>query len=186
MSETVARLAALVRARSFAEGDFTLASGKKSRFYFNLKPTMMTGEGAWLCARAFLDALRPDEADLIGGLEMGAVPIVAATAALAQAEGRRLDAFFVRKQPKEHGTRATVEGLAPGETLEGRRIVIAEDVTTTGGSALKAIEAVRAAGGRADIVLTLLDREDGARELFAQHGVTLRAILTARQVASPA
>lgn len=183
MSDTVARLAALVRTRSFARGDFTLASGKKSPFYFNLKPTMMTAEGAWLCARAFLDRIAPDEADLIGGLEMGAVPIVAATAAMAHAEGRKLDAFFVRKQPKEHGTKANVEGLAPGESLAGRRIVIAEDVTTTGGSALKAIEAVRAAGGEVNLVLTLLDREEGARELFAQHGVDLRAVLTVRDFA---
>lgn len=181
MSETVARLAALVRARSFAEGDFTLASGKKSRFYFNLKPTMMTGEGAWLCARAFLDALRPDEADLIGGLEMGAVPIVAATAALAQAEGRRLDAFFVRKQPKEHGTRATVEGLAPGETLEGRRIVIAEDVTTTGGSAMKAVESLREAGADIAFVLTMVDREEGAAETFKEAGLVFRSIFRASE-----
>jgi len=177
---TAARLAALVRERSFARGDFTLASGKKSPFYFNLKPTMMTAEGAWLCARAFLDRIAPDEADLIGGLEMGAVPIVAATAALAHAEGRRLDAFFVRKQPKEHGTKASVEGLAPGETLAGRKSVIAEDVTTTGGSALKAIESVRAAGGEVRFALTLLDREEGARELFEANGVALRAVLTVR------
>lgn len=183
MSSTVERLKAMVRARSFARGDFTLASGTKSPFYFNLKPTMMTAEGAWLCARAFLDRIGPDEADLIGGLEMGAVPIVAATAALAHAEGRRLDAFFVRKQPKEHGTKASVEGLAPGETLAGRKIVIAEDVTTTGGSALKAIESVREAGGDVRFALTLLDREEGARELFAQRGIELRSILSVRDFA---
>jgi orotate phosphoribosyltransferase len=180
MSDTVARLAALIRTRSFARGDFTLASGKKSPFYFNLKPTMMTAEGAWLCARAFLDRIAPDEADLIGGLEMGAVPIVAATAAMAYAEGRKLDAFFVRKQPKEHGTKASVEGFAPGESLAGRRIVIAEDTMTTGGSALKAVQAIRDMGGDVRFMLTILDREEGARELFAQNGLELRAVLTIR------
>jgi orotate phosphoribosyltransferase len=183
MSTTAERLKAIVRARSFARGDFTLASGRKSPFYFNLKPTMMTAEGAWLCAKAFLERIGPDEADLIGGLEMGAVPIVAATAAMAHAEGRTLDAFFVRKQPKEHGTKASVEGLAPGETLAGRRIVIAEDVTTTGGSALKAIESVRAAGGEVNFVLTLLDREEGAADLFRANGLELRAVLRASEFA---
>ncbi|MBL8549851.1 MAG: orotate phosphoribosyltransferase [Hyphomonadaceae bacterium] len=173
------RLRELIRERSFATGDFTLASGKKSNLYFNLKPTMMLPEGAYLMGEAFLDKVSDAEADYVGGLEMGAVPIIAAMAALAHERKRRLRAFFVRKKAKEHGARALIEGLAPGESLAGKRIVMAEDVTTTGGSVLQAIEAAREAGGECRLVVTILDRNEGARETLAQHGIELRAVLTA-------
>ena len=94
-----------------------------------------------------LEALQGADVDLIGGLEMGAVPLATAVAVMSHAQGWPLQAFFVRKQAKEHGARKLVEGLAPGETLQGKRVVILEDVTTTGGSSMKAIEAVKAEGG---------------------------------------
>src|SRR3989440_8847488 len=102
---------------------------------------------------------------------MGAVPLAGAIAQLSWIKGLPIAAFFVRKKPKEHGARLAVEGLAKGETLEGKRIVIVEDVTTTGGSALKAVEAVRDAGGVIALVFTMVDREEGATETFAEAGL---------------
>ena len=93
---------------------------------------------------------------------MGAVPLAGAIAQLSWLKGHPIAAFFVRKKPKEHGARLAVEGLAKGESLQGKRIVIVEDVTTTGGSALKAVEAVRDAGGEIVLVFTMVDREEGA------------------------
>ena len=152
-SASRARLAEIIRKRSFGRGEITLASGRKSDFYFNLKPTMLDPEGAALLAELTYEALKDDNLDFVGGLEMGAVPLAGAIAQLSWIKGHPIAAFFVRKKPKEHGARLAVEGLAKGETLQGKRIVIVEDVTTTGGSALKAVEAVREAGG--EIVLVL-------------------------------
>lgn len=173
------RLVEIVAARSFRRGEFTLASGRKSSLYFNLKPTMMDPEGAHLIATLMLDALPPG-AEYAGGLEMGAVPLAAACAAVSHSEGRPVRAFFVRKQTKEYGAKQQVEGLAEGETLAGRRVVLLEDVTTTGGSVLKAAQMVREAGGLVDTVVTVLDRLEGAGEALAEGGLALRAVLTAR------
>ena len=138
-SASRARLAEIIRKRSFGRGEITLASGRKSDFYFNLKPTMLDPEGAALLAELTYEALKDDRLDYIGGLEMGAVPLAGAIAQLSWLKGHPIAAFFVRKKPKEHGARLAVEGLAKGESLQGKRIVIVEDVTTTGGSALKAV-----------------------------------------------
>jgi orotate phosphoribosyltransferase len=174
-----ARLIGLIKERSFQEGAaIKLASGKTSTFYFNMKPTMLDSEGAFLIASLILDQIEGIDADLIGGLEMGAVPIAASVAAVAHARGRKLPAFFVRKQAKEHGTRALIEGLPKGETMAGKKVVIVEDVTTTGGSALKAAETLKAEGAEVVRVITIVDRLDGAAETFANAGLTFAPILT--------
>jgi orotate phosphoribosyltransferase len=174
-----ARLIELVKERSYREGpEFKLASGKTSTFYFNMKPTMLDSEGAYLVASLILDALDGVDADLIGGLEMGAVPIAAGVAAIAHTRGRKLPAFFVRKQAKEHGTQALVEGLAPGESMAGKKVVVVEDVTTTGGSALKAAIALVAEGATIVRVITIVDRLDGAAETFAAGGLAFTPLLT--------
>lgn len=183
MSTDLDALKALIRARSFATGDFTLASGKKSSLYFNLKPTMMHPRGAYLAGSAMLDAIAGEPVDYVGGLEMGAVPLISAMAALSVPRGQPLATFFVRKKAKEHGAKQLIEGLAPGESLAGKRVIAAEDVTTTGGSVLQAIEAVREAGGLCDTVLTLLDREEGARDMLAAQGLRLISVVTARDIA---
>ena len=97
---------------------------------------------------------------------------------MSHAQGRPLPAFFVRKQAKEHGARKLVEGLAPGESLEGKRVVILEDVTTTGGSSMKAIEAVKAEGAIIERVITVVDRLEGAAETFKAAGIPFQALLT--------
>ena len=180
-SASRARLAEIIRTRSFGRGEITLASGRKSDFYFNLKPTMLDPEGVALLAELSFEALRDDKVDYIGGLEMGAVPLASAIAQLSWLKNHPIGAFFVRKQPKEHGARLAVEGLAKTETLAGKRIVIIEDVTTTGGSAIKAAEAVRDAGAEIVVVLTMVDREEGADQTFAGAGLPFRSLYKASE-----
>jgi orotate phosphoribosyltransferase len=174
-----ARLAAIIRERSFRSGvEVKLASGRTSSFYFNLKPTMLNAEGARLIGSLILEKIANDQAELVGGLEMGAVPIAAAVAAMSAVEGRPVGAFFVRKAAKEHGTRSLIEGLASGETLKDKRVVIVEDVTTTGGSAIRAAEIVRAEGAEVLRVVTIVDRQEGADAAFREAGLMLTPILT--------
>lgn len=174
------RLIEIVNKRSFSTGGETkLVSGRSTTFYFNMKPTMLDPEGGHLIAILILDALKGADVDLIGGLEMGAVPLAVAVAVSSQIKGWPLRAFFVRKQAKEHGAMKLVEGLAPGETLHGKRVVVLEDVTTTGGSAMKAIEALKAEGAIIDRVITVVDRLEGAADTFKAAGVPFSALLTA-------
>jgi orotate phosphoribosyltransferase len=140
---------------------------------------MLDPEGAHLIASLILEALHGARIDLVGGMEMGAVPLAACVAAVSHTRGPRLRGFFVRKQAKDHGTRSLVEGLAEGETLAGKRIAMLEDVTTTGGSTLRAIEALRAEGAIVDRVIVVVDRQEGAAETFAAAGIPFTAILTA-------
>jgi orotate phosphoribosyltransferase len=109
------------------------------------------------------------------------VPLAGAIAQLSWIKGHPIAAFFVRKKPKEHVAPHAVEGLAKGESLKGKRVVVVEDVTTTGGSALKAVEAVREAGAEVALVLTMVDREEGATEAFAQAGLEFRSLYRAAE-----
>ena len=180
-TDAKAALVALIKERSFQSGaEMKLASGRTSSFYFNMKPTMLHPTGAHLIATLILEQLEGDGigADMIGGLEMGAVPLAAAVAAVSASGPRPLPAFFVRKQAKEHGTQSLVEGLAKGETLQGKKVVIVEDVTTTGGSAIKAAEAVTREGAIVVRVVTVVDRCEGATEAFAKAGLDFKPLLT--------
>ena len=180
-SASRARLLEIIRRRSFGRGEVTLASGRKSDFYFNLKPTMMDPEGATLLAELTYEALKDEGFDYIGGLEMGAVPLAGAIAQISWIKGHPIAAFFVRKKPKEHGAKLAIEGLTRDETLAGKRIVVVEDVTTTGGSAMKAVETLREAGANVSLVFTMVDREEGAAETFAAAGLQFRALYKARE-----
>ena len=174
-----ARLIAIIRERSFEKGgERKLASGRTSNFYFDMKPTMLHAEGAHLIGRLVLEAVKGESIDLVGGLEMGAVPIAVAVAVTSQSTSRPVSAFFVRKQAKDHGTKSLIEGLAKGETLRAKRVVVLEDVTTTGGSALKAVEALKSEGAIVVRMLTLVDRKEGAADTFAKAGLAFSAILT--------
>jgi len=178
-----AELFAIIAERSFRRGLFKLSSGIESNLYFNLKPAMMHPRGAYLSARSFLDILHREGAEYVGGLEMGAVPILGAVAAIGEIEGRPVGTFFVRKQPKAHGTRDLVEGLGPNETLDGRKVVVADDVATSGASIYRAIETARAAGALVQAALVLVNREEGAAEFLAEHGVRLLSVFRASQFA---
>lgn len=181
MTASRARLRDIIHARSFGYGEIKLASGRTSNFYFNLKPTMLDAEGAALLAELTVEILVSERIDYVGGLEMGAVPIAGAIAQLSFMKGHPIQAFFVRKKPKEHGAKLSVEGLAPGESLKGKRVVIVEDVTTTGGSAIKAVDAVRDAGGEVVFVFTMVDREEGATDTFRNAGIAFRSLFRAAE-----
>jgi orotate phosphoribosyltransferase len=175
----------IIKTRSFRQGGrFTLASGRTSTIYFNLKPTMLDPDGARLIGAALAAKAADLGAHFVGGLEMGAVPLVASAAAMSAVAGRPIRAVFVRKAAKEHGTRSLVEGLAEGESLRGLKVVVVEDVTTTGGSALRAIDALRAEGAAVSDVVTVLDREEGASECFAGAAITLHALFRKSEFAA--
>jgi orotate phosphoribosyltransferase len=160
------RLRLLLRSHSLMFGEFTLASGQKSHYYFDSKKTTLLPEGAYLAAAEVLRAIRVHgiEADAIGGMTLGADPIVCPVAALSQIEGPALRAFIVRKDTKGHGTERRIEGnLAPRS-----RVIVVDDVVTTGGSTLRAIEAAESAGHEVVAVLCLVDREEGGAERLAR------------------
>ena len=174
------RLIEIIREKSFSTGTaVTLASGRSSSFYFNMKPAMLDPEGATLIARLILAQLKGSGVELAGGLEMGAVPLAASLATLSHMEGEPIRAFFMRKQAKAHGTKSLVEGLLPGETLTGKKLAILEDVTTTGGSALQTIKAVQAEGAQIVKVITVVDRQEGAADTFAAHNLPFSPLLRA-------
>ena len=171
-----AELFRIIRERSFRHGRFTLSSGRESDLYFNMKPSMMDPRGARLCAAAVIERALAAGLDTIGGLEMGAVPVIASLAAVSDIEGRPVKTFFVRKSAKDHGTKEVVEGLMTGESLAGKRLLLVDDVATTGGSVIKAIEAARAAGGIVEDALVIVDRQEGGTEALAAIGVKLASV----------
>lgn len=174
------RLIALLRRDALKTGVFTLASGRASHYYVDGRKVTLSAEGAALIGAGVLEILggRPEVA-AVGGLTMGADPIVGATLAAAGAGGRPgLRGFLVRKEAKGHGTGQPVEGpLEAGET-----VAIVDDVATTGGSSLKAVEAVAALGCRIALVIAVLDRLEGAAEAFAARGLEFRALVTIRDL----
>ncbi len=174
-----ANLIALITERSFRDGEeFTLASGRKSTIYFNLKPTMMSAQGARLIAAQVISKIGDRKVDLVGGLEMGAVPLATSIAIASTATLSPIDAFFVRKTAKQHGTQSLVEGLVAGDGMAGKKVIVIEDVTTTGGSAIKAAQALQAEGAEIVSVITIVDRQEGAAEAFAEAGLPFEAVLT--------
>ncbi len=173
------RALSLIRERSFFRARITLASGKESDFYFDMKPSMLHPEGANLLAELILEKLGGMAVDYVGGLALGAIPLIGPVSMLSHVRGRGIPGFFVRKDVKDHGTRRKVDGLAPGETLAGKKVAILEDVTTTGGSAMIAAQAARDAGAEIAMVLSVVDRQEGAREFFAAHGIRFDAVFTA-------
>jgi len=181
LADVRAKLFDLIRRRSFGRGHVVLTSGKVSDFYFDMKPTMLHPAGAAWLAELILGALVGVEVDYIGGPEMGAVPLVGAIGQLSYLKGHPLGAFFVRKAAKDHGAKKTIEGLAPGETLSGKNVVIVEDATTSGASVLRAVEAVRGAGARVVLVLSIVDRSEGAELTFREAGVPFRWLFSAQE-----
>jgi orotate phosphoribosyltransferase len=178
------KLLDIIARRSLRTGqEFTLASGRRSTVYINLKPTMLDPDGARLIGAAVAERAAALGADFVGGLEMGAVPLVTATAAMSALAGKPVRAVFARKAAKEHGTRSMVEGLAEGESLNGTRVAIVDDVTTTGGSSMKAVAAFRDAGAVVEHAIAVVDREEGAIEAFAAEGITLHALFRKSEIA---
>jgi orotate phosphoribosyltransferase len=169
-----ARLEELLVERSVRLGDFTLASGARSSYYVDARRTSMSAEGQYLIGRVGLAAIQASglEPTHVGGLTMGADPIAYAIAHASWVAGAPLDAYSVRKQAKEHGTGQRIEGGLP----TGARCLMVEDAMTTGGSTLKAIEAVQEHGAEVVGVLTLVNRSEDAQARFAKQGLPLISV----------
>jgi orotate phosphoribosyltransferase len=175
-------LLTLLAARSAKRGNFTLASGRQSTLYIDARLTTMSPEGLALIGALGLEAINTANwsADSVGGLTLGADPIACAISYASAASRKPIRAFTVRKEPKTHGTGKLIEG--PFQA--GDRVVVIEDTITSGGSARKAIDAVRAAGGEVVGVLALVDREEGGREALERDGVTVLALTRAAEIVS--
>lgn len=166
----------LLLARSVRRGDFVLASGRRSSFYIDARRTTMSGDGLAVVGGLGLDrfAARGWSPRAVGGLTLGADPIAYALALTAKRRGQMLDAFTVRKQPKDHGTGKRIEGCFGA----GDAVVVVEDVLTTGSSARDAIGAVEREGGHVIGVLAVVDRQEGGREAIERAGYPVEAFLT--------
>ncbi len=170
-----ARLAELIKEHALRFGDFTLASGQKSSYFIDGKLVTLQAEGAYCLARCILDLIADTEVEAVGGMTIGADPITGAVVALAGAEGRSLLGFLVRKEQKDHGTRKQVEG----PLSEGVKVIMLEDVVTTGGSTLDAIDAMeREKNAQVLGVIAMVDRLQGAQENLAARGYKLQSVFT--------
>jgi len=166
----------LVRTKALKFGEFTLASGKKASYYLDCRQITLDAQGARLVGAGMLDLLAGDMPDLVGGMAIGADPITAAILTLAGVQGLPLRGVMVRKEAKQHGTGKLVEGpLQPGDS-----IAIVEDVVTTGGSSLLAIERCEDVGLKVQRVLAIIDRLEGGREAFTARGYELTTLFTIR------
>ncbi len=168
------RLKELILERSLKFGNFTLASGKKSNYYMDGKMTSFDPEGAYLIGQLMLQEIQnlSKPIDAVGGPTIGADPIVTGIGIASHLKDNPLRLFVVRKEVKKHGTQKSIEG----NFKNGDRVVIVEDVMTTGGSLLNAVEAVEESGGTVKAVLVIVDRQQGGREAIEKRGYTFKAL----------
>lgn len=177
----LARLRDIIQEKSYnTGGDFKLASGAASSFFFDMKPTLLDPEGANLVADAFLDLLKNEDVTALGGLILGACPIASAVCVKSHAAQKPLRAFYVRKEAKTRGTQKMIEGA---ELSAGDRVVVVEDVTTSGGSALQAVDELQKIGCTVVKVMTVIDREQGAAEAFAARNIPFDALFRRKDFA---
>ena len=170
-----ARLREIISGLSIqTKGDFKLSSGRRSDIFFDMKKTMMDPEGADLLADEILDILESEDVDYIGGIEVGAIPLVSQVCVKSARRIRPIRAFFVRKQVKDHGTNKLIEGYIK----RGAKVVIFDDVTTTGSSVMKAVNAARSEDCEVLKVITVVDRLEGAAQNLADQGIKLVPLFT--------
>ena len=160
----------LLKKDAYKKGEFTLSSGKTSEHYVNCKPVTLSGRGLTL---ASLLMLMHVETDVVAGLTLGADPLVSGVSLVSALDRRLINGLIIRKEAKGHGTQAWIEGPLP---KKGTKITVLEDVTTTGGSAIKAVEKLREAGYVVDRVVTIIDREEGADALMKETELELCSI----------
>lgn len=170
----------LLAQKAYRHGHFTLASGRTSDHYVNCKPVSLSGKGLALLGALMLEQVE-DTAVAVAGLTLGADPLVSAVAMRAALDGRNLDALIVRKEAKGHGTGAWLEGPLPEP---GSRITVLEDVVTTGGSSLKAVNQLREAGFQVERVVTIVDRQEGGLEAMTSAGLELRSLFLLDEIAA--
>jgi orotate phosphoribosyltransferase len=170
------RLLELLRKRSFARKRVVLASGRESDFFIDCKQTILTAEGHALCGEILFDAVKKFSPAAVAGVELGGCPLASAVALVSFQNNAPIDAIYVRKDAKDHGSRRDIEG---NTTLpEGARVVLVEDVITTGGSTLKAVEKLRAASYEVAGVVALVDRLEGGAENITNAKLALTTIFT--------
>jgi orotate phosphoribosyltransferase len=173
------RLRDLLVERAIQHGHFVLASGQTSNYYVDKTQITLMGEGLYCLARVLLDQVAGMDVQAVGGMTIGADPIAGAVSALGICHGQHLDAFIVRKERKERGTRQRVEGPVP----DGAKVVVLEDVVTTGGSALEAIKVVEHERDATVVqVIAMVDRLQGGREAIAEAGYDFTALFTVQDL----
>lgn len=163
----------LFRERALKFGDFTLASGKKAKYYLDGKQITLHSQGLRLVSEGLLKLMDGVDAQAVGGMSIGADPIVGGMLAIAGGQGRDLSGFLVRKEPKGHGTQKYIEG----PVTPGMKVVIVEDVVTTGGSSILAADRAKEFGLDVVLVLAIIDRMEGGRENFDKHGLKFESLL---------
>ena len=179
-SPVSSELVSLIGTKALKRGTFRLASGREASFYLDAKQVVLDARGSMLVGRAILEKLKAlgPLPDAVGGMSIGADPITSAVVTMAGVEGLPLKGFMVRKESKDHGTKKYIEGpVAPGQ-----RVVIVEDVTTTGGSSLLAIDRAQEFGLVIERVVTVIDRLAGAQAAFAARGIPLESLVTIRDL----
>ncbi|MEN6422778.1 MAG: orotate phosphoribosyltransferase [Smithella sp.] len=175
------RLGEIILEKSFKYSEnppFTLASGKQSNYYFNCKPTTLDPEGMNLIGAIIFDMVKDTGITAAGGLTLGADPIANALSVISYQKGKPIKSFVVRKDVKDHGTKSAIEG----NVSSGEKVVIIDDVITTGGSTITAIEHARKAGLSVEMVITLIDREEGGRENILKDVDHIQSILTRTEI----
>jgi len=172
------RLKAIIREKSWRRGTFTLTSGRTSDFYIDGKQTTLLAEGAYLCGKLLYELIAAEKQPItaVGGMTLGADPLVTAVAIASYLANNPIPAFIVRKEAKGHGTGNFIEGLS--NMSAGGLVALVEDVVTTGGTLLKVIERVRAAGFETGLIVTIVDRQEGGAEALAAAGFPLKALFT--------
>jgi len=178
MQQDKQRLKEILLQKSYRKGIFKLTSGRESDFYVDGKQTTLDAEGAYLCGKLILEAIRtsPNKIGAVGGMTLGADPLVTATSLVSFLEKEPIPAFIVRKESKKHGTEAYIEGQSNIPT--GAWVALLEDVVTTGGTLLKVIERVEKQGYKVGMVITVVDRQEGGEETLVAAGYALTAIFT--------
>ncbi|MDD3617827.1 MAG: orotate phosphoribosyltransferase [Desulfobulbaceae bacterium] len=178
-----AQLRKLLLEKSYREGTFTLTSGKTSDFYIDGKQTTLSAEGAYLCGRLLyrLIAARPERISAVGGMTLGADPLVTAVSIISYLENNPIPAFIVRKESKGHGTGNYLEGKS--NLPPGALVAVVEDVVTTGGTLIKVIDRVEKEGFRVGLVAAIVDRQEGGAENLAARGYPLASIFTRKELA---
>ena len=162
----------LIKKWGYRKGDFTLSSGKKSEHYVNCKPIILTGRGLTLNS---LLMLKEVETNVVAGLTLGADPLVCGVSLVSALDGRLVNALIIRKEPKGYGTASQIEGQLP---VKGSKITVLEDVVTTGGSSIKAVNVLRDQGYVVDRVVSIVDRQEGGKDAMIEANLELRSLFT--------
>jgi len=168
----------ILKKRSILKGDFTLVSGKKSSYYINGKMTTLSARGLYLASKLLLERFDSIEYDAFAGPTIGADPIIGALLSLVAQRGLEKEGLLIRKEAKDHGTKSLIEG----NLKKGMRVILLEDVATTGGSLLKAALAIEAAGGTIAGIYTIVDRDEGAEANLADAGYRFSSLFMVQEL----